>query len=204
MDELMPAGGWTQPPQARLQAPPPAERGWLFRLASRFSRRLGRPDVPDVITVLHLNPRLFWGWLYFASRLMPYGRLPARVRELIILRTAWNCRSRYEWGQHVDIGLRVGVKDNEILKVTQGPQAFDGQPEQWVLAACDEVCARQFISSATWEKLSAQYSSKMLIEILMLVGHYIMVAAFLNSAGLRLEPPIEQCLRDFNARVARA
>jgi 4-carboxymuconolactone decarboxylase len=201
VSELIPPGGWRQPPQPRLQAPPPAERGWLFRTLSRFARRMGRADVPDVITVLHLNPRLFWAWLFFASRLMPYGRLPARERELIILRTAWNCRSRYEWGQHVEIGLRAGVTDDEILRVAQGSDAFAGQPSQWLLSACDEICAQQFISDATWEQLAARYDRKRLIEILMLVGHYIMIAAFLNSAGLRLEAPIEDKLQALHARI---
>jgi alkylhydroperoxidase family enzyme len=30
------------------------------------------------------------------------GALPPRVRELTILRTGWNCRSKYEFGQHAD------------------------------------------------------------------------------------------------------
>lgn len=203
MNELMPAGGWIQPPHPRLQTPPPAERGWLFRSLSRFARRFGRSDVPDVITVLHLNPRLFWAWLFFASRLMPYGRLPARLRELVILRTAWNCRSRYEWGQHVDIGLQSGVTDDDILKVTQGPQAFEGGIEPWLLTACDEICTRQFVSDLTWQQLSMQHDRKRMIEIMMLVGHYIMIAAFLNSSGLVLEPPIEARLRAFHQRIHR-
>lgn len=204
MSELTPSGGWQGPTAARLAAPPVAERGWLFRLVSRVARRFGRQEVPDVITVLHLNPRLFWPWIFFASRLMPGGRLPARVRELIILRTAWNCRSRYEWGQHVDIGLRCGVTDGEIVGLTHGPEAFAGQPEQTVLQACDEICRQQSISDATWENLSAQYGRKLLIEIMLLVGHYIMIAAFLNGTGLKLEPPIEERLQAFHARVKQA
>lgn len=199
MSKLVPPGGWISVP-TRLAAPPLSERGWLFRMLSRFSRRFGRNDMPDVITVLHMNPRLFWGWLFFASRLMPYGRLPARIRESIILRTAWNCRSRYEWGQHVDIGLTVGLSDADILRVTQGPQACTGI-EQAVLQACDEICAKQHISDATWKTLAAHYNHKLLIELIMLVGHYIMIAAFLNSSGLVLEPAIEARLQVFYARI---
>lgn len=199
--DLAPPGGWISVP-ARLVAPPPAERGWLFRMVSRFSKRLGRSDVPDVITVLHTNPRLFWGWLYFASRLMPYGRLPARLREVVILRTAWNCRSRYEWGQHVDIGLSVGLGDDEVVRVTRGPDSFEGI-EQAALRACDEICAKQVVSDETWSALSAHYNRKLLIELTMLVGHYIMIAAFLNSSGLALEPAIEAKLQAFHSRIGK-
>jgi 4-carboxymuconolactone decarboxylase len=203
MTELQPDGGWISHSSARLTAPPMAERGLLFRLLGRLSRRLGRQEVPDVITVLHLNPRLFWAWLFFASRLMPYGRLPAKVREKIILRTGWNCRSRYEWGQHVDIGLSVGVTDEEIVKVSQGPAVFAGHDDQALMLACDEMCAEQCISDSTWKTLSERYDKKRLIEIMMLIGHYIMIAGFLNSAGLRLEKPIEDKLQAFHARVFR-
>lgn len=202
MKELEPQQGWIKLGSARLSAPPVAERGTVFRLMSRLSRRLGRAEVPDVISVLHINARLFWAWLFFASRLMPYGRLPAQVREKIILRTAWNCRSRYEWGQHVDIALSVGVKDEEIIKASQGPSAFADDANRTVMLACDEMCADQCISDSTWKLLSAQYDQKRLIEIMMLIGHYIMIAGFLNSAGLSLEKPIEDRLRAFHQRIA--
>ncbi len=201
MTELQPDAGWKHPSSARLVAPPISDRGLLFRLLGRLSGRLGRQEVPDVITVLHMNPRLFWAWLFFASRLMPYGRLPAKVREKIILRTGWNCRSRYEWGQHVDIALTVGVTDEEIVKVSQGPAAFTGHDDQALMLACDEMRAEQCISDSTWKSLSEHYDKKRLIEIMMLIGHYIMIAGFLNSAGLKLEKPIEDKLQAFHARV---
>ena len=201
MTELQPGAGWKTPSSARLAAPPISERGLLFRMLGRLSRRLGRQEVPDVISVLHINPRLFWAWLFFASRLMPYGRLPAKLREKIILRTAWNCRSRYEWGQHVDIGLSVGVTDEEIVKITKGPAVFAGHDDQAVIQACDEMCAEQCISDSTCKTLSEHYDKKRLIEIMMLIGHYIMIAGFLNSAGLKLEQPIEDKLQAFHARV---
>jgi len=93
--EIAPEGGWLHMETPRLVAPPPRERGWLFRSLSLLAKRLGRTQMPDVFTVFHINARLFWPWLFFASRLMPRGRLPAKVREKIILRTGWNCRSRY-------------------------------------------------------------------------------------------------------------
>jgi len=204
MAELVPTGGWSTPARPRLQAPCARERGWLLGLLSRLAGRLGRPDIPDVITVLHLNPRLFWPWLWFASRLMPGGRLPSRVRERVILRTAWNCRSRYEWGQHVQIGLRVGLTDADVVQVSRGPAAYTEQPLRAVMQACDEMFARQLIEDATWQALAQHYDRKLLIELMMLIGHYVMVAGFLNSAGLVLEPPIEKVLQDFHRRVAAA
>lgn len=200
-DVLQPEGGWICLAKPRILAPTPSERSLLFRSVSVFGKAFGRSEIPDVLSVFSKSPRLFWPWLAFASQMMPYGRLPATVREKIILRTAWNCRSRYEWGQHVDIALSVGVTDQEIVQLTKGANAASGELERAVLSACDEIYRNKLISDETWRVLSTHYSEKLLIEITILVGHYEMIAAFLNSAGLQLEAPIEQKLQEFYRRV---
>ncbi|MEL0027141.1 MAG: carboxymuconolactone decarboxylase family protein [Perlucidibaca sp.] len=200
--ELQPPGGWIITATPRISPPPSAERGLLFRAAAQASRLFGRQQVPDVITVLHINPRLFWGWLYFASRLMPYGRLPARTREKLILRTAWNCRSRYEWGQHVEIALRTGVTDAEIVAITGAAEHLPDAQERAMIQACDELCRQQHVSDQTWAALTPMLDEKQLLELMLLVGHYQMLAGLLNSAGLSLEPAIETALQDFHRRIA--
>ncbi len=200
---LEPGGGWAAPARIRLVPPPPAERGLLFRALSRVSVFFGRPELPNIFPVLHLHPGLFWTWLAFASRLMPYGKLDARIREKLILRTAWNCRSRYEWGQHVDLALSVGVRDAEIVDLTRGPDALGDRVEQALLRACDELCATSFVAESTWQVLSERFDRSRLVEIVMLVGHYRMLAGFLNSAGLALEAPIEEKLAAFHRRIAQ-
>ena len=199
---LAPEGGWAAPAQTRIAPPPREAHGTVFRALSRVSAAFGRPELPNVFTVLHLHPRLFWAWLFFASRLMPYGRLAAPIREKLILRTAWNCRSRYEWGQHVDLALAAGVSDAEILTVARGPQAVAVPIERALLEACDQLCTRDFVEESTWCTLAEHFDHARLIEIVMLIGHYRMLAGFLNSAGLALEPPIEERLAAFHRRVA--
>lgn len=200
--ELVPEKGWATAGHVRLPAPPPAERGIMFRTMSAFSGFFGRPEVPDVITVLNLNPRLFWPWLIFASRLMPYGRLPGDVREKIILRTAWNCRSRYEWGQHVEIGLAAGLTDEDVRCIAEGPEAWSDPFERALMQACDDMHENYCISTPVWELLSQHYGKALLVEVTILIGHYQMIAGFLNSAGLVLEAPIEEKLQALHRRLA--
>jgi alkylhydroperoxidase family enzyme len=202
--DLRPQAGWCGPQQPRLRAPALTQRGTLFRMVSWTSRWFGRADVPDVISALHINPRLFWSWLWFASRLMPFGRLAATTREKIILRTAWNTRSRYEWGQHVQIALRCGVTDAQILQISRGADACDDAATRTLMRACDEWHAHRCLSDATWDELSARYDERLRIEIMLLIGHYEMIAGFLNSTGLQLEPPIEATLQAFHQRIAAA
>ena len=200
-EPFVPAGGWAGPREPRMPVPPPAERGALFRTVARLAALFDRPELPVLFPVLHQHPRLFWGWLYFASRLMPYGRLPAAVREKLILRTAWNCRSRYEWGQHVDLALTAGVRDDEIVALTRAADAIADEGDRLLARACDELCSANVLSDATWAALAARFERKLLIELTLLVGHYRMLAGFLSSAGLTLEAPIEARLQAFFLRA---
>ena len=201
-DFLQPPQGWLRPSPDRLHAPAPGERGLVFRTISKLSALFGRQQVPDIFTVMHINPSLFWPWLLFASRLMPFGRLSGREREMVILRTAWNCRSRYEWGQHVELALRAGVSDDDIVQLTGEPSAVADPRVQALMQACNELCANNHLSDATWKLLAKHYDEKRLIEIMLLIGHYRMIAGFLNASGLILEPTIEATLQAFYTRVA--
>ena len=202
-DFLQPEPGWFEA-TGRLPAPVPTGRKPLFRALSGVARLMGRSEVPDVIALLGHYPRLFWPWLAFASRMMPYGKLPPVTREKLILRTAWNCRSRYEWGQHVEIGLRAGVTDAEIVAVARGPEGWAADRDAAALDACEELCRDKRVSAATWARLQARFSEEQLVELTLLVGHYEMLAGFLNSAGLGLEPMIEAELQGFYRRVAES
>jgi alkylhydroperoxidase family enzyme len=200
-DFLQPEQGWFEATD-RLPAPAPTGRKPLFRALSGVARLMGRSEVPDVIALLGHYPRLFWPWLAFASRMMPYGTLPPVTREKLILRTAWNCRSRYEWGQHVEIGLRAGLTDAEIVAVARGPEGWAADRDAAALDACEELCRDKQVSATTWARLQARFSEEQLVELTLLVGHYEMLAGFLNSAGLGLEPVIEAELQGFYRRVA--
>ena len=59
------------------------------------------------------------------TELLIKGHLPARVREVVILRVAWRTGSVYEWGQHVRIGRDSGLDDDEIAGLATEAAAVD-------------------------------------------------------------------------------
>lgn len=159
-------------------------------LAKAAGRVVGGPP-PNIFLTLGRHPRLFAPWLAFASQLMPRGGLPRQDTELVILRVAWNCRSRYEWDHHVRIGRQVGLSDETVERVAEGPQAEGfGERQAALLSAADELHADRMISDATWERLRAHLDDKGLIELCMLVGHYEMLAMTLASLGVQPEAPL--------------
>ncbi|MEU6556994.1 carboxymuconolactone decarboxylase family protein [Streptomyces sp. NPDC046915] len=149
-------------------------------------------QVAHVFTTLVRHPDLFRYFLPFGSHLLRDGRLPARTRELLILRTACNTRAGYEWGRHVPLARTAGVTDEEIRRVGAGPDAPGWTPaDATLLRAADELHRDARLSAATWSALATDHDEAQLIEVTMLVGQYHMVAFFLNSAGTRLEPGFE-------------
>ena len=110
------AYGWRVP-----RIPPLPESQWDEQLRSILDVRMGDTDVRlgdnNIFTTLGRHKELFRVWLRFGGWLLTAGTLPARERELLILRTGYNCGSPYEWGQHVRLSERLGIEREVIMRV---------------------------------------------------------------------------------------
>jgi 4-carboxymuconolactone decarboxylase len=146
----------------------------------------------NIFPTLARHPELFVAWLRFGGYLLTSGKLSGRDRELLILRTAVNCGSSYEWGQHVRISLAGGLERETIDRVLEGPDAagWSGH-EAALLRAADELHQGSRISDETWAKLAESYDADKLIETTMVIGHYTMLAGALNSLGVELDEGLE-------------
>jgi len=157
---------------------------WAF---SRLAGRATRTAPPAIFTTLGRGRGLFWGWLHFAGRLMPGGRLPRRETELVILRVASVRGCDYEFEHHVRLGKRAGVTADDVARVRTGSTA-DGwhDHERLLMQVTEELLGTRDLGDATWNDLRATYDERQVIELLLLVGHYDMLATTLMT--LRLEP----------------
>jgi 4-carboxymuconolactone decarboxylase len=171
------------------RVPPVPEREWddEVRPLLELTQAGGvGAQAANIFHTLANHPKLLKSWMGFGSHIIYSGVLPARERELLILRTGWNCRSDYEWGQHVLMGREAGLTDEEIDRVALGPEAPGWDPfESTLLTAADELHLGFELSDATWAKLSGRYDTRQLIETVFTVGQYHMVAMALNT--LRVE-----------------
>jgi alkylhydroperoxidase family enzyme len=150
--------------------------------------RWGNGEELNIFATLAHHPKLLKQFASFGGTLLYGGSLGARDRELLILRTGWNCGSPYEWGQHVLIGRQAGLSDEEIERIAAGPDADGWSPEDaGLLRAADELHAAARISDATWADLAGRYDEQGLIEICMVVGNYHLVAFTLNSLEVQPE-----------------
>ena len=142
----------------------------------------------NIFATLARHPKLFKRWSAFGGTLLYGGLLPARERELLILRTGYLCRAPYEWGQHVLIGRAAGLTEEEIARVAAGPDADSwSADEALLLRATDELHADSRIGDATWAALAERWDEAQLIEVCMVVGQYHLVSFALNSLGVEPE-----------------
>jgi 4-carboxymuconolactone decarboxylase len=134
------------------------------------------------------HPKLFKRWLVFASYVLNKSTFPPREREIAILRIGHNCKSGYEWSQHVEIGKTEGLTDSEIEMIKQGPDAKGWSSiDSTILRATDELHSDAFISDATWNDLKQAYNDNQIMDLIFAVGNYTIVSMALNSFGVQLE-----------------
>ena len=142
----------------------------------------------NVTATLALHPELHAGFSPLGSALVNDGITPRRQRELVILRTGWNCGAVYEFGQHTIFGRENGVTEAEIVAVTRPLTTFGwAEEDRLLLQMADELYTDACVTDATWVKLAERWSSKEIMEFVMAVGFYFMVSSFLNTFGVQLD-----------------
>lgn len=152
------------------------------------SRRKPDGTVMNLYTTLANHPKMGERWLTFASYILRESTLPARDREILILRIGWLCRSEYEFAQHTRVGKSAGLKDEEIKRITLGANAAGWDPfDATLIRAADELHADAFITDATWNALAKRYNQQQLMDVVMTVGNYNLVSMLLNTFGVQLE-----------------
>lgn len=131
-----------------------------------------------------LTAFLAWGGYILSRR----NSLAERERELVILRTGFNCGSGYEFTQHTRIGLDAGLTEPEIEAIKAGPDHPSwSEADRALLRATDDLTRDFHVSDASWAALSF-LSQKQKMDLVMTVGQYTQVSMMLNSFGVQLDP----------------
>ena len=156
-------------------------------------RAFGDGEVFNIFRTLVRHPKLFKRSMVLGTGLLMKGNLSPRVREIVILRVAWRVSSAYEWGQHVRIGLDVGLTGEEVdALATQAAEAPTwSDEERLAVTATDELMAAVDLTDATWDAGLATWGEQDLMELIFLAGNYRMLAGFLNAARVELDDGLE-------------
>ena len=176
--------GMAEPRILPAESPSPEAAETLAKLPALDGQPL------NIFATLAHHPLLLKRYIALGGVFLAFNQLPAREREVVILRVAWRTGSAYEFGQHTRIGLASGLNEDDLARI-----ARDGI-EDWepadaaLLQAVDELQATDRVGDDTWAELSGRYTDAELLELLALIGFYRMTAGILNSAGVEPEPGV--------------
>jgi alkylhydroperoxidase family enzyme len=133
----------------------------------------------------------FRPFLRLGNAILARQELPPRLRELAILRIASLSRANYEWVQHVAIGRGAGVRETQIEALERGEvegSEFD-EDERPVLRFTTELVSQARASDEAFEELAARLTHREIVELILTIGYYMMVARLLETTGVDLDPP---------------
>src|SRR5580692_9567304 len=92
--------------------------------------RNGKPIAGTNLVCTQLrHPALAKAFLSFNAHFFYSSKLPARVREILILRIAWLRHAEYEYVAHVQLGRGAGLTDADFARIEVGPSAPGFGPE---------------------------------------------------------------------------
>jgi alkylhydroperoxidase family enzyme len=149
-------------------------------------KRLGGFSTMSFPRVMMRHPDLDKAFSALLVKVIPGSNLNPRDREILVFRTLELCHEVYELTHHVLIARNAGMTDAEIEAARTGGaglSAFD----QTLVRAAEELVRNQCVSEETWHDLAQRYSQVELMEVVALVGCYVMMAMFTKSYGIELE-----------------
>jgi 4-carboxymuconolactone decarboxylase len=145
-------------------------------------------EVPEYMRTMVKHPELFRAQMEIGTVLFK-GLIPARERELAVLRIGWLAGAPYEWGEHVKISQRYGVSREEIARTKLGSGAPGWSThEAAILRGVEELLEHFALSDATWETLTKTWDEAQMLEFPSMVGQYVVTAYIQNSVRSRLGP----------------
>lgn len=139
--------------------------------------------------------------LSLGMSILAQQELSAKLRELVILRVGSLSQARYEWVQHVPIALAAGASEAQVAALERGD--IDGpfdERERVVLRFTTEVVKQVRAGDETFSALAALFSPREVVELVLTVGYYMMIARLLETTAVDLDPPAGTRILDASRR----
>lgn len=144
---------------------------------------VSRTDDAQLFSTLGRAGSTYRGWLHFAATvLMPGGRISRHETELVILRVAHLRGCDYEMDHHLRLSRRAGVTPELQARVLVGADAGGwSDRHRAMLAVVDELIESKDVDDAAWAALAAHLDERGMLEFVLLVGQYDMLATTIGT-----------------------
>ena len=121
--------------------------------------------------------------------------LSGRIREVAILAAARASDSQFEWAAHEREAVKEGVPDAtlEAIKNNGATAALD-PVDAMVIELCRGAFVTRRVSSELYARALQQFGRRQLVDLVALIGYYVMTAGILVAFDMQLDartmPPL--------------
>jgi 4-carboxymuconolactone decarboxylase len=161
-------------------------------LSDSVRKAIGQLPPLNLFRMLGHADTTFSHYVRFAASILTDLELDPKLRELAILQVARQTGAHYEWVQHVAIGRHVGLSDEQVAAVSSGE--IETAPalsaiERAVLDFAAETVSTPRVSDATFAAVREQLSPREIVELLLTIGNYLMLARLMTTLEIEIDPP---------------
>src|SRR5437667_12683658 len=129
----------------------------------------------------------FRPWMRWGGVLLNDLALDPLLRELAILRVAGlSPGADYEWVQHVPIARSVGATSEQVDAIERGDVEAGcfSDAQRDVLRFTSEIVREVGASDTAYEAVAMRLSPREIVELLMVIGQYMMLARVMATARI--------------------
>jgi len=142
----------------------------------------------NVFRMMANTPASFQPFVDLAMSILLQSELDPRKREIAVLRVAHVTRSLYEWTQHVTVGKRLGVTDEEIARIAvDGPVTGLDEEGNLLCRVADEISRDVRLSDQALAEIVRRYGVRQASELILCCSYFNMLSRFLESTRVELE-----------------
>jgi alkylhydroperoxidase family enzyme len=168
---------------ARIPYADPNQNDEVKALAERIRKERGQ--LGNLYLMLLNSPPVARGWLDLLTAVRQQCKLPARYRELVILRIAILNGADYEYQSHVPIALEEGITQAQIDALSESGKSNVFAPvDRAVLAYCDAMTEDVEVPDAVFDALRPHFDARELTELTVTVAAYNLVSRFLEAVKI--------------------
>ncbi len=155
----------------------------------------------DYWTTFALVPDLLFQARNSLMALMQPGRkLPAKLRELAILRTGVVGESRFEYSQHLKVARMVGIPEEKLAAIKTWTLSDKFSPaERAVMQVTDEIVGRNLVEDGSFDALKAHLADDQILELFYVIGLWRMHGMIVRALHLEFDGDTTERMREVPA-----
>lgn len=134
----------------------------------------GSKGTINLLRILYQSPNVSEAFAHFFAAEFTGLALSRKLRELLILHTAWHTESEYAWTPHQAIARSVGVTDAQLASIQQDQiQSFAfNVKERTLLQFVARIAASHTLSRDHFDEARKHFSDREIVEIVAMRGFY--------------------------------